>query len=508
MSRNFWKYYNSLPSLDRAGLCILPFVLLSVSPVSAEEEGLLDDVSTEWADEGYAIDPHLASDSIGARGRADNEVDPTFYVEGLDGLEGSGETQEEYRAYLDQRFVRPGVASAGSTLTPFRVATPLMKGIRVSTETGVGYDSNLLLNGGALGSPAQQNLGNRGGGIAWFRLNTGFSFGQDTSAGTRIIYGINIGGDLISYDSGANARGRGAAEPYLSPYVGVIGAKTTVILSTSYDLSQGSYLPGESFRREDPIAASQTWGFNLSVTRNLNRGTLGYILSYQNINFDTGTFLNDQESIIGDISYMHQPLGMPKTSVGVGIRHGVYKTAANPDNRFIDPSLRVSYLASAKTSFDGRIGYTFEDFDDPGAIGPDGTLSFAFGSNWAITERTRLRVEGYRDFLPSFVAAGQSFDTTGVRGELNYLVPFWRLSASAYLGYEQADYYATLAGAAATNRRDGFVRAGAQIGRPLAIFKRIDTSVSLFYDYVNNDSNDLYSQFDRHFTGIRFSASL
>ena len=498
MTPKHWKNNIPLSSLTCVGLFLLPLVLFSVSPVSAEEEGFLDEGSTDWADEGFAVDPGLASDSISA-GMGRTEVDQTFYVEGLDGLESVDETQEEYQEYLNERFVRPGVASAGSTLTPFRVATPLVKGVRISTETGVGYDSNPLLS-------SVPGTANRGGGVFWFRLNVGYGNGFDTADGTRVLYGFDIGGDFISYDSSANANGRDAAEPYIAPYIAVVGAKTTVKLSASYDLSQGSYLPGESFRREDPIAASHTTGFNLAISRELDRGTLGYILSYQSIDFDANTFLNDQDSIIGDLSYMHQPANMPKTGVGVGVRHGKYDTVANPDVTFWEPSLRLSYLASAKTSFDGRIGYSFQDYNG-GAIGPDGEFTFAFGSNWSITERTRLRVEGYRGFNPSYVSPGQSFNATGVRGQLNYAVPFWLLNLSAYLGYEQADYYATLVGSA-TNRRDGFVRAGAEVGRPLALFRRIDTSVSLFYDYVDNDSNDVFAEYDRHYTGLRFSASL
>ncbi|MDF2376056.1 MAG: hypothetical protein P1U81_07425 [Verrucomicrobiales bacterium] len=411
--------------------------------------------------------------------------------------------------YLQEGFVRPGYADPGSSLVPFRAAQRLAKGIRATMETGFGYDSNTQLNNGGYSSPTHPDIGHKGGAVSWFRFGVGYSSGVNRSAGQRIIYGFDFGGDIISYGSGENDRGRDAAEPYFSPFITFVGGKTTVKITGSYDLSEGNYLFSQDSRREAPTAEAQTYGFNVAVTREMTRGTLGYVFSYLKTDFDANTFLNDQHSAIHDLSYLHDPLGMPKTSLGGGLRFGGYDTARNADESFFEPSFRLSHAATAKTSLDGRFGYMFRDNSDPAADGGEyGRFTYALGMNWNMTERTRLRLEGYRDFSPSFVSAGESFDSDGIRVRTNYASPFWRLSMSAFVGYERADYYSNYSAVASSGRRDGYFTGGVNVGRPVNISRWVDTSVSLFYDYSENDTNDSGAAYDRHFTGLRFTGSL
>ena len=78
---------------------------------------------------------------------------------------------------------------------------------------------------------------------------------------------------------------------------------------------------------------------------------------------------------------------------------------------------------------------------------------------------------------------------------------------SAHVGMEWADYYSNVVGAG-SNRDDQFFRAGLSIGRPINLIRWMDTSVSVFYDYSENKTNDFRAAYDRHFTGIRFNGSL
>lgn len=423
--------------------------------------------------------------------------------------DGSPVAFEGEEEYLDERFIRPGIADSGSSLVPFRAAQRLAKGLRATMESGYGYDSNTLLNNGGYSSPTHPDIGHRGGAVTWFRLGVGYSNGSSNAAGRRFLYGFDFGGDIISYQDGRNDGGRDAAEPYFSPFVMFVGGKTSVRITGNYDLSEGNYLFSQDQRREAPTAEAQTYGFNVAVKRELARGTFGYIFSYRKTDFDADTFLNDQHSAIHDLSYLHQPTGMPKTSVGGGFRFGGYDTARNTDQSFYEPSFRISHAATAKTSVDGRFGYMFRDNSDPASdAGEYGRFTYALGFNWNMTERTRLRLEGYRDFSPSFVSAGESFDSDGIRASTNYASPFWRLSMSAHLGYERADYYSNSTSVASSGRRDGYFTGGVNVSRPVNLTRWMDTSVSLFYDYSENDTNDQNAAFDRHFTGIRFTGSL
>jgi len=435
-------------------------------------------------------------------------------------LEGGDSRYSSGEEYLQDAFIRPGIADPSSRLMPFRAAQRLAKGLRLTMEAGTGYDSNTLLNNGFVqpGGPVPfftEDIGHRGGMISYFRLNLGYSSGSSSELSKRVVYGFDIGGDIITYDRGGTSGGRDGAEPYIAPYVVISGNKTSLHLSTRYDLTEGNYLFSSDNRREAPVAEAQTYGFTAALTRELDRGTFTYVFSYLDTDFDAGTFLNDQSSIISDFSYMHRPAGMPKTQLGFGFRHGQYDTARNPEERFWEPSFRVSYRPTAKSSFDGRFGASFRDNAGTGPVtgpvptneGENARFTYAFGYNWNATARTRLRVEAYRDYSPSLVNAAESYDSDGFRLSSNYASPFWRLSMSAHVGMEWADYYSNVVGAG-SNRDDQFFRAGLSIGRPINLSRWMDTSVSVFYDYSENKTNDFRAAYDRHFTGIRFNGSL
>jgi len=503
---NFFRSTACRPSIS---VIVLVCSILVAEFVRADDDASADGDSVDFAEssavEMESTESSERSEGIGVEGAGLIGGDSNYLFEELD---GSGHSEnDDYDRYHEEAFVRPGIADRDSSFVPYRAARRLGKGLRAHFESGVGYDSNTLLNDGGHRSPTHPDKGNRGGTVSWFRFGVGYKGGRDASEGRRFIYGFDVGGDLFAYDRGSTEFGRGNAEPYFAPYIGVIGAKTQVRLSTRYDLSEGNYLYSSDARREAPVAESQTWGFNLTVTRTLDRGSLNYALNYRQLDFDADTFLNDQESIINDISYLYGPPSMPKTRLGAGFRWGVYDTTFNPDEQFYEPSLRLNFDPTPKTNLYGRVGYAFREFDTARAIEPGGRSTYALGSRWRATERIRVGLETYRDFSPSIVSAGESFDSDGVKLRLNYASPFWRLHFGAHAAYERADYHSNFAGVRST-REDDFFRFGLKAGRPINLVSWIDTSISLFYDYSQNNSNDREGSFDRHFTGLRFSGSL
>jgi len=411
-----------------------------------------------------------------------------------------------HMAKMEQSFLRPGLIQDEGMLVPFQAAQTLARGFRMRAETGVGYDSNTLLSNGGYRSPTHPDRGRVGGAVSWLRFNVGYSSGADRD-GRKIFYGFDIGGDVFSYDRGRTRSGRGTVEPTFAPYVGIRGAKTTVRLGSRYRFGDGNFLYSYDARREAPVAESHTYGYNLSVTRDLPRGRLGYIYDFRRIDFDSDTLLNDQDSRIHDLSYLHDLPSMPKTSLGLGFRFGTTDTVANPDTKLFEPSLRVNYAATAKTALNGRVGYSFRDYTGPQSIGSDGRMSYALGANWLASQRVRVGIQAYRDFSPSFVSAGQSYDTDGVSLQLNYASPFWLLHFQSHMGFERADYYSTVLGGA-SNRKDDYFRWGVSAGRPVRLVRWLDTSISVFYDYSENQSNDFQGAFDRHFTGLRLTGTL
>lgn len=456
-----------------------------VAPINFYETGVLSNVGWE-----------------GVVTNEGGELDHAFSFEGVEDADF-----QEYYAELDNRFLRPGMTGNASSYLPFQSMRRLASGFRASFETGIGYDSNTLLSNGGYSSPTHPDRGRKGGTVGWTRLNIGYSNGTEND-GSKFFYGFDLGGDILSYDSGENRSGRGTFEPTISPYIGIRGSKTTIRLGATYRFSDGNYLYSYDTRREAPVAENQTWGLNFRVTRELDRGTLSYVYDHLSTDFDADTLLNDQESDIHDLSYLYDPPGFAKTSFGFGFRFGTTETASNPEQDFFEPSIRVNYDATAKTSLDGRIGYAFRDYNGPGAIGGDGRMTYAYGVNWMASERTRLRLEAYRDFSPSFVSTGETFDTDGVRLTMNYALPFWLLHFQGNVGYERANYFSTYTAGPDATRKDDYFRYGLSVGRPVKLCRWIDTSVSVFYDYSDNSSNDFQAAFDRHFAGIRLTGSL
>lgn len=408
------------------------------------------------------------------------------------------EEEEEELSFEEGYYTAEGLLAEGEELLPLTDRTIILRrgsgleGFRLFGEAGYGYDSNVFL------TPEE-----KGEWVSFFDL--GLSYASSANNDRRFFWGFNLGGKIFSYNSSTAQAGRDKFAPYVRPYFGLNGRKTAIRFDPYYYRNNGNPVDYERSDREVRRSESRQWGIGMAVVRDLDHGSLQGRVDYDETEFDRDDRLNNGYSVVGDLAWLHNPHWAPRTDLGFGVRGGIYDTRDNPKQTFIEPSGRMAFQLSPKTNLDARLGYTFRQYDGGRSIGDDGMFSFGVGANWRATRKLDFRVEGYRDFRPSYVAVGESYNSTGVGLSAVYELPDrWRLRASA--NYERADYYSTLAGAG-TDRQDDYIRVGGELSRNLDLLEGIDTHVTLFYYFTDNDSNIPFDNYQQYFSGLRIGAA-
>ena len=66
----------------------------------------------------------------------------------------------------------------------------------------------------------------------------------------------------------------------------------------------------------------------------------------------------------------------------------------------------------------------------------------------------------------------------------------------ARVGFENAEYD--------NGREDDFLRLGLSVSRPVSLSQDLNGSVSVFYNYNENESSEVLSSFDQTLAGVRF----
>ena len=66
----------------------------------------------------------------------------------------------------------------------------------------------------------------------------------------------------------------------------------------------------------------------------------------------------------------------------------------------------------------------------------------------------------------------------------------------ARVGFENAEYN--------NGREDDFLRLGLSVSRPVSLSQGLNGSVSVFYNYNENDSSETFVNFDQTLAGVRF----
>lgn len=332
-----------------------------------------------------------------------------------------------------------------------------------------------------------------------------FSYGANVLAGSQAeeggYAGLSFNGQAYAYEDAAAAAGRDPFEWRLGGFVGLNRGKTRTRLNMGYYRNNGNGLQFDEVNRETRRAQSNDYNFDLSVARELSRGSIEAGAGYTLRDFDPGTGVNDGESFYGDVAGFVIPSFAPKTSLGLGLRAGSDSFDRNATQNSLTPSFRWRYRLSGKTSLYSSIGYEFRTVDGAGGLDSE-NLVYNGGVDWTATGKTTFALGYYSRVQPSYTTAGEDSQTSGVTLQMDHRLP-GRFQLATQIGYENADYFANQVGVV-SNRNDNFVRLGVDLSHPLALTDKLRGEWAVFYNYNQNDSTQAFVEFEQSVTGVRF----
>ena len=399
-------------------------------------------------------------------------------------------TPEAFRS--EKALVIPDstVGSASADLRDIVQAVDDRVNFKIRVNGGMGYDSNTKLT----------SSNEVGGFVTWVSVGASVDVGDQSALG--LYYGVATVGNVFAYDSKLAQGGRNLTEPMVNAYVGMRGAKTNVRVSSMFRLNNGNIVDYTDTQREQRRAQSKDYNVTVFGQRTMDHGYATGSIAIDNRNFARGTRLNDTQSLLADTAWFYRPGFAPKTNFGLGMRAGQFDTTNNVNQSYLQPSLRVNYNYSSKTTVFGRLGYDFRNYDGTGSIGSTQSLVYELGSSFRPTTRLTLRSSVYKDFNPSVVSRNEDFNRAGVRGSANYMLPWWSLRLGFDGSYEHADYFSTLVNVNSV-RRDDYWLFGTSLGRNFDVGRSLTGNVTAFYYYTTNASTVAFNNFADHFTGVR-----
>lgn len=332
-----------------------------------------------------------------------------------------------------------------------------------------------------------------------------FAYGVNVDSGREEArggyYGIDLRGQYYVYDNAAAQMGRDPYEQFFAGHAGVNGGFTRIRMDLNYHRNNGNSLDWDYIQRETRRLSSRDYNFNLSVARDLRRGTLELGTAYALRDFDAGAGIGDGENVYGDVAWMVKPSFAPKSDLGLGFRFGTDEYAGQPSQEFLTPSFRWRWQVSGRTSFRNSIGYEMRSTD---TIPSTETQNLVFDGSldWAATAKSAVGLGYYRRVQPSYVLNGQDTTTTGFSLNLSNRLP-GRFLLGTRAGFENASYFSSSA-AAGVNRDDDFLRVAIDLSHPLKLTEKLRGEWSVFFNYNNNDSNLAPFSFEQDVAGIRF----
>jgi len=218
-------------------------------------------------------------------------------------------------------------------------------------------------------------------------------------------------------------------------------------------------------------------------------------LGFIDASFDN---LNDYSSVGGQFALMY---GGQDAITRIGPYVGFERVDGtnHPSQDAFQAGGRVDWRYSALTNFFAQIGVDSRDYNGMGVAGSTEEVVWAAGVNWQPDEMLSAALGVDRRVVPSLANGGQnntvSSVTAAIRKEL--LIHYFTRVVGAY---SWADYNATLRGVT-TNRQDDYYNAYVEFGRDLADYGE----VSVFYNFLENDSNLALQSFENHTVGLKMS---
>ena len=335
---------------------------------------------------------------------------------------------------------------------------------------------------------------------AWAGIfDFGFDFESANQGGRGSEYGFGYDGSAYLWENATAAAGRDPLEHRIDGYFQLNGGKTVFRLNSDYYRNNGNAVNFLNVNRESRSAQSDDLGLDASLVREISRGSLEVSAGYNMRDFVSGSGLNDQSSYAVDLALYHSLGFAPKTNYGIGFRFGSDDYSNNLDQDFYTTSLRWRYRASQKTTAYSTLGW--ETRSTSGGQDADNFV-FDAGLNWEISSKTELNLYLSRNVRPSYSGTNAGFESLGGAASISHDLP-GLFVLGARIGYENAEYYSTGGGPAISPREDDFVRLGLSVSHPISLTPDVNGSVSVFYNYNDNDSSDNTANFDQSVTGLR-----
>lgn len=331
-----------------------------------------------------------------------------------------------------------------------------------------------------------------GGTSAWVAIfDFGFDIESANQGGRGFDYGFGYDGAAYWWENSTAAASRDPFEHRLDGYVQVNGGKTRFRIGSDFLRNNGNAMDFGNMNRESRSAQSNEWDLNASLVRDLSRGSFEAGAAYSLNEFDAGSRLNDQSGYLVDFALFHRFAGAPKSSYGLGFRFGSDDSSQNVDQDFHATSFRWRYRASSKTSAFSSLGLENRST----ATGDVDNFVFDAGMKWQVSSKTDLNLFFTRSVRPSYTGVNSDYDSLAGVAQVSHNLP-GLYTLDARVGFESAEYD--------NGREDDFLRLGLSLSRPVSLSQGLNGSVSVFYNYNENESSEAIASFEQTLTGVRF----
>jgi|GEM_PF-2126884 len=269
----------------------------------------------------------------------------------------------------------------------------------------------------------------------------------------------------------------------ISTQLGFNGSKSRVALTGGYTINEGGNVEVGS------LVTSNIFDIGLQANYDITPKTsLGMNLKYTDSEFDTfNSFSKSLAVFYADYKVTD------KTRLGLSVGYDHIEQDLNPSSDAYNLSLRAAWTITSRMSLNATVGGEYREFEGGEEFAePVGDI----GVSYSLTDKSSLRVSAYRRATHSIGLANSMFYATGIALTANVKATD-KLSLSLTTGFENAVYENT-AGAGGIDREDDFLF----IRPSVSYIISKNWNVNLFYQYSQNESNQINSGFDHNQVGI------
>jgi len=191
---------------------------------------------------------------------------------------------------------------------------------------------------------------------------------------------------------------------------------------------------------------------------------------------------------------------LPRVGIGLEGVLGFLSIQDSPNQTYQQVRLRGTYSLTGKIDFKFSGGLEFREFDDgePLKVNPAYSLSLQYRP----FDGTFINITGYRNVFGSSSSIGQNYTATGFEISIRQRI-LQKITVATAFGYENDSYFGT-SETSETNRVDNyfFIRPSLSYA-----FTR-HVAFTVFYEFRNNDSNQLADTFYNNRAGLELSIQL